>query len=382
MNAMMRRNASIGIATAVALAALVLRPPDASAGQKLNLSLGLGAIYDTNLLQYSNDQRTLFESGTRPDRFSIQALDDVTWNPFIALGWDADAGHGRHHVLRLKGEGDFHGSNPTADFRSISAGWREAWRGERRLSVGYYGLPHYYLRQLVADDYVPPVPGASLERRAQFDLQIVSASWGQRIARGTGIELAYQFENRHYVPDFRERDSKTHQGELTLGFTGLPDRGSIDVSGGWRASKAKGVDDDDIAGAPSDDADLTYHGPIAALRGRAELGRIRRWRVTGDAGYEYGGRSYESSLPTDRYHFGRDDALNAVEVGLRAQLRQRWSARGFFRHESNASHLGASAPATSDVGSYSQNQVGVVVDWSGAIWRSERATTAEPDTTN
>ena len=381
-NPEVRRNRRLRTAATAVLAALTLGTADAGAAQRVNLTLGLGAIYDTNLLKYSADQRTLFESGTRPDRFSIHSLDDLTWNPFVALAWDADAGRGRHHILRLKSEGEFHDRNPTADFHSISAGWRETWRGGRRFSVGYYGLPHYYLRQLVDEDYVTPFPGLALHRRAQFDLQIASTSWGQRIARNTDTELAYQFENRRYVPDFRERDSKTHQGELTFGFTGLPDRGSIDVSGGWRVSNAKGVDGDEVAGAPPDDQDLTYHGPIASVRGRAELGRTARWRVIGDAGYQFGSRTYDSKVPADRFHFGRRDALNAVELGLRAQFRPHLSARGFFRHESNNAHHGANVASTTDLGSYSQNQVGLVVDWSGAIWRSQRATAAEPDTTN
>jgi hypothetical protein len=373
-----RRSARHAIAVAAAFAVLALGAQVAAAGQDLNLRMGFGTIYDTNLLEYSKDQRALFERGTRPDWFSIRSLDDVTWNPVVALIWDADAGRGRHHSLRLKGEGDFHARNPTADFRSISAGWREAWSGGRRLSFGYYALPHYYLRQLAEEDSVPPASPGHV--RAQFDLQMATASWGQRIAKRTGIELAYQFENRRYVPEFRERDSKTHQGELTLEFTGLPNRGSIDVSGGWRDSKAKGTDGDEIAGSPPDDADLTYHGPIASLAGRVELGRTRRSRVYGDARYEYGSRSYDSDRPADRFHFGRSDALNAVELGLRLQLRPHWNARGFFRHESDLARLGANAPATSDVGSYSKNQLGLVVDWSGSIWRSERGSGAEPDT--
>ena len=380
MDSRRRRHARLAIVAGAAFAMLALGAQGAVAGQNLNLRIGFGTIYDTNLLEYSNDQRLLFQNDTRPDWFSIQSLNDATWNPFVALTWDADAGGGRHHVLRFKSEGDFHARNPTADFRSISAGWREAWSGGRRLSFGYYGLPHYYLRQLAEEDSVPPAP--PIHARAQFDLQIVSASWGQRIAKQTGIELAYQFEDRRYLSNFRERDSKTHQGELTLEFTGLPDRGSIDVSGGWRASKAKGVDGDEIAGAPPDDVDLTYHGPIASIAGRAELGRTRRSRVIGDARYEYSGRSYDSDRPADRFHFGRSDALTAVELGVRLQLRPHWSARGFFRHESNVAQLGANASATSDVGSYSKNRVGLVVDWSGAIWKSERGSGAEPDTTN
>src|SRR5207245_6099292 len=89
--------------------------------------------------------------------------------------WELDSGHGRRHSLRAHGTATLHDKNGTADFRSTSATWRESFRGRRRLGVGFYAVPHYYLRQLLAEDVAPPYPGLSRERRAEFALDLVSA---------------------------------------------------------------------------------------------------------------------------------------------------------------------------------------------------------------
>ncbi len=368
-----------------ALAAVLAAAPGAVAApaakargseQSLNLSAGLSSAYDSNLLQYSNDQLRLFEGGTHPGRFSIHSSDDLTWNPALVLVWELDRGRGRRHALRFKAEGDFHQQNGTADFRAAGVGWREYFRRDRRLAVGWYALPHYYLRQLFDDDAVPPFSGLTdyKYRRAEFALGIGSASWSQRVGRGGQLGLDHQFERRRHNADFRERDSDTHQGEVTWGWTRLPLRGTLELRAGYRASEARASDGDELPGAAPDDPDLSYHGWLAGATGRMTFVRHARLRFGGDLGYELAKRDYDSDRPADKYHFGRSDAFSAIEVGLRGQARPHWSARGFYRYERNAASLGSAAPATTDAGSYLQHQVGLALEWAGDVWRSRGAT--------
>jgi hypothetical protein len=93
----------------------------------------------------------------------------------------------------------------------------------------------------------------------------------------------------------------------------------------------------------------------------------------GDLGYEIETRTYDSDRAGDQYHFGRDDLLNAVELGMRAVVRPHWSLRAFFRLENNAAHLGSPAPLSSDVGSHRSNQVGLAIGWAGNVWRQSAA---------
>src|SRR5262249_28672495 len=155
-----------------------------------------------------------------------------------AVAWELDQGEGRRHALRLRGDGDLHGRNGTADFRSASARWTETFRHDRRLSLGYYRTDDFYLRQL-RDEDLDPALGDLRYRRAQFDLQIGSAGWRQRLGRRLSAGVSYQFEDRRYVPEFRERDSHTHQGELRLEWSRLPHRGVLGLQGSYRVSDAR-----------------------------------------------------------------------------------------------------------------------------------------------
>jgi len=341
----------------------------AQPGQSIDLGLGASSRYDDNVLQYSSDQLRVFASGLKPDRFSIQSSDDLLMGPFASLTWRNVMGPGRSRSLRLKWNGEFHQKNGTADFRTYSATWREAFSKDRQLTLYGDWLPSFYLRQLFDEDVDVAFPGLSKYRRVEFDLGMGSLSWRQRIARKARCEITYRYEHRSYNPDFMERTSRTHQGELGVEFFRLPRRGSLEFTGGYRVSKAKAADSDTVG----DDPDVSYHGVIAGLGWRMDLMRKRAWRLGASAGYGLGTRAYDSNLPADRYHYKRDDTSNTVDVGLRWALPPHWAVRGVYRFDHNSARLGTQAPPSSDTGSYTENTVGLAVDWSGALWRKVKA---------
>ena len=343
------------------------------ATQRITLAASLTTVYDSNILEHSKDQITLFEGGTRPDRYSLESTDDLVWNPSLALGWETAGERGRRHALRLRAEGDFHQKNGTADFRAASIGWRESWSRDRRLSVGWYTLPEFYLRQLYDEDYVPPFPGLSRYRRASFSLDIGSVGWSQRIGRSKSLDLGGQFERRRYNSDFRERDSDTWQGEAAWGWTRLPHRGQVELRVLYRLSDARAMDGDEVAGLSPDDADLSYHGAGGGVHGEMELTRRTGWRVIADADYRLAARNFDSNRPADRYHFGRRDRLHTAEMGATLRWKRNWRARAFWRFDRNFAKLGAAAPATADAGEYAHPQVGLRLSWSGTLWRTRSA---------
>ncbi len=368
MSAPIRHSAGAILTIVPALVAiLAAAPAHAAQGQSLAVTAGVTTSYDDNILELSDNQLGDFEAGTHPLRFAVKATDDVVYNPSLALTWELDQGRGRRHAMRIRGEGDFHAKNGIADVHSFSVNWRESFRRDRRLAVGYFVLPDYYLRQL-RDEDLPAALGDFRYRRAQFDLQIATASWQQRAGRGRLAGLAYRFEHRRYNSEFRERNAGLHQGELSLDWNRLPRRGDVGLHAGYRVSNAQATDGDEVGGVRDDD-DLSYHGLVAGIDGRMEFTRTGPWRLGGDLGYLLETRRYESKLTTDRYHFDRNDVLHAVEVGLRIGYRPHWTMRGSFRFQDNTAHLGTSAPPTSDSGNYRVKQVGLAIEWSGDLWQ-------------
>ncbi len=349
------------------VACMSAAPTRAAGGQSLGLTAGFSTGYDDNFLELSDNQLRDFEAGTHPLRFAVRTTDDVVYNPWLAITWELDQGRGRRHSLRIRGEGDFHEKNGIADFQSYSVNWRESFRRDRRLSAGYFVLPDFYLRQL-RDEDLPAALGDSRYRSAQFDLQIATAGWQQRAGRGRLAGLAYRFERRRYNLDFQERNAGLHQGELSLDWNRLPRRGNVGLQAGYRVSRSQATDGDEVGGVRDDD-DLSYHGLVARIDGRMEFKRTGPWRLGGDLAYQLETRQYESKLVADRYHFGRSDVLQIVELGLRVGYRPHWAMRGFFRFEDNSAQLGTPAPPTSDSGSYRVKQLGLALEWSTDLWR-------------
>jgi hypothetical protein len=363
--AVLLRAAALGSLLAVLLSPGAEPAEAAQHSKRVLIGAGLSGFYDDNVLQYSGDQITLFESGLNPERFSIESVHDMVWRPSLTLGLESRTGDGRGFDVSLRGRGEFHGKDKTADFRSISAEWRQYFSRKSSLALRAYYLPHFYLRQLFDDD-VPAVP--THYRRAEFALSLGSLTWRQRVARGTWAGLSYQYEHRGYNAEFVERNSNTQEGVAEVTWTRLPRRGSFGLHGGYRRADAKGTDGDEAPGVPADDPDIGYHGVLAGVDGRMDLARWGRSRMGASLGYEYGTRDFTSDVPTDRYHFGRNDRDHLVQAGLRWS-RPRWSLQSFYSYERNIAHLGAAAPPTTDVGTYSQSRVGLSLDWSGVLWR-------------
>lgn len=351
----------------LALLALALLAPSfarAAESQRLRMNVGLSSYYTDNLLQYSDEQIRQFDAGSTPTHYSIESVDDGVWRPSLSLTWEADRARGHGREIRLRGSGEFHGSDKTADFHGASLAWRESFGTGRRLSLLGSYIPSYYLRQLFDED-VPP-GGGSQYRRAEFSLFVGSIGWRQPITRRVRAEVTYQFEHRGYNDDFPERTSNTHQGEAGVEWSRR--RGNrLEVHGGYRKSIAKADDSDAIS---NDDANVGYHGLLAGVGGTATLLDQPRLRAGLYGSFEFATRSYDSDLPGDVSHYGRDDARQKFEVGLRGGPSARLTARGFFRHEKNRADFPAGGGATLNPTDYDESQIGVALDWSATLWRS------------
>lgn len=358
--------------TALVTGALLAVPAFAQGAQTVQVTTGFQSVYDTNILQYSDAQLRRFDAGTHPEQFAIQSRDDVVWGPHVLLQWEQRGEQARRRSLRLRGDGDFHQRNGTADFHSFSVGWRESFSGDRRLALSWYVLPRYYVRELYDQDLAAAAPPSQRYDRAEFGLQIASAAWTHGLTRRARLDAEYQLERRDYNRSFDERDSDTHRAALGASWSRLPGRASIGLEGGYRWSRARaGEGIDPQSGNPYFLPDVSYHGPLGSINGAIELLRASDMRLTGDLQVSTAMRVFESQHLSDRYHYGRRDLSNALEVGVRAAIPPHWATRVSYRYETNGSDLGAAAPPSADSGDYHAHQLALSIDWSGVLWRSE-----------
>lgn len=364
------RGASWAARTVGITGALLLAASAATAAPKesLRLNLGLGAVHDDNFLEYSDGQIADFETGARPDRFSIESVDDVGFEPTAGLTYGKERRRGAGRTLRLRWTGSFQGRNHTADHGSGSLLWQEAFGRERSLTLNVYRLPNYYVRQLFDED-IPSGTAVTRYRRASFALTLASIAWKQRVAPRTLLSVAYRYERRNYNDDFRERDSDTHEPGVGLDWSQRGGGLGFGATAAYRSSGARAEDGDDTAGTTPDDPDVSYHGVVLGAEGRIQLARGRSGRLSAEAAYELRTRDYTSDRPADGSHYGRQDQLHDVTVGLRWNPPGPFSVRTYYQRENNQASFGALNPPATDPASYSENRIGASVTYGTTLWK-------------
>jgi len=361
---------AFGVATAILV--LAPAPPSCDAADtwhdRVRMSVALRTTQDDNFLQYSDGQIATFEAGTNPDRYSIESVDDLVFQPSAALTYEKDCGPAGGRTIRIRWTGEFHRRNGTADHGAMGFSWREEFANARSISLGVNRLPNYYLRQLFDED-VPSGIGVSRYRRASFALTTGSAEYQQQLAAGTTGRLYYQYERREYNSDFRERDSDTHEGGLAGGWNPRLSRFDLSASAGYRTSLAAAKDGDEAAGAPTDDPDVSYHGVVLTGESRARLARPAKGRLDADIGYQFRTRTYTTDRATDSSHFERKDLISDLLLGLRWNLRGPLSVRAFYAHENDHASFSSANPPATDPASYSADQFGASVEWGSTLWK-------------
>lgn len=361
-----RRRRSVAIGTLLAaLATIVPATAGAARGQSLALTAGLASTFDDNILNYSREQIRDLDSGQYPYRFGVSQVGDWVYHPALALLWQSQLEGGRRRMVSVGAEGDVFQTNGIANFGEIGMTWREVFARGRRLSLSYSYSPSAYMRRLYDAD-LASLPSTERYRDASVSLHTGGISWRQAVPKASWLDLGYRYDRTRYEPEFRERDSDTHQADIGIGWERRPRLSSFRLYAGYVRRDARA---DDGLGAPGNEPDLGYHGFEMGAGGSMELLRGRTWSCVGDARYDLELRQFDSDRTADHSHYGRRDQLHRIELGLGARTGAHWSARGFFRIGDNYARYGSTAVPGSEVGGYHDNQAGIELQWSGELWR-------------
>ena len=369
-----RRRVAIG-AVLAALATIVPATAGAARGQSLAVTAGLASYFDDNILNYSSEQIHDLDSGQYPYRFGVSQVGDWVYHPALAVLWQSQLDGGRRRMVSVGGEGDVFQTNDIANFGEIGMTWREVFARGRRLSLSYSYSPSSYMRRLYDAD-LASLPSSERYRDASVSLHSGGVSWRQSVPGASWLDLSYRYDRTRYEPEFRERDSDTHQADIGLGWERRPRPSSFRLYAGYVKRDARA---DDGISPPSNEPDLGYHGFETGAGGSMELLHGRTWSCVGDARYDLELRWFDSDRPVDHSHYGRRDRLHRIELGLGARTGPHWSARGFFRIGDNYARYGSTAAPGSEVGGYHDNQAGVEIQWSGELWRRNAPRAAVPD---
>jgi hypothetical protein len=113
---------------------------------QLSLQATFGAMYDDNLLRYSDLNRSKFKDGTEANKSPIRSLDDLRTDYKLTAEWRAKLFQNRRTSLRAVGNFAHHMMNPIKNMGWLSLSANQELSELSRLYLNYFLEPRFYIR--------------------------------------------------------------------------------------------------------------------------------------------------------------------------------------------------------------------------------------------
>ena len=339
-------NRSADIATLKDTMIVPLNTANKKTGSRLHWFGFQTESFDNNMLNYSDEDRALFDSLPSSQRFAISSLDDRATSIGARLTFD----YGRRKTglwrLRLKGDATFFALNSYRRYTQWGVELRRVvGRSYGELSFGW--LPKFNLRNL----YWRPMPGRPIGVRyaaADFSRVTFGLELGTALTSRLDGRINLQLGASNYKYPFDERDNSTVTESARLTYD-LSKRATVYGGFGFAQSRAAGRDSVNALVK-----DVSYNARLAEVGVRFKCDR--RGRVIASSSLDYQHQDFQSAKPLDLSHYQRVDDDYEFSTSLS------WHASENFQPELNYSYRTSKSNVTSsaaDFGSYSAHRFGL-----------------------
>jgi hypothetical protein len=261
---------------------------------RLDLDFRLAAIYDDNVLDYSDaDLDAIDDSTTSANKYGIESKDDFILNPEFTVVYKTSlAGHSLHLGTIL--DYYYYQENDIKRYFRIEAFFKRYFKRGLYFQGSFTHLPDYYYRNsyISGEGYF----------EAKFDKLILEAKLAAPLYKTLDGNVSYSYANKNFIQIFDERDIKEHRfgGELIYR--------PVHLWKGWGSYTyihAIGAGADD----PSYRRDTSYDANRFTLGSRLYLKGINRKSLQLAIRGTYEIVYYQTTKITseDRYRLGRQD---------------------------------------------------------------------------
>jgi hypothetical protein len=310
-------------AALLAAAVLVCTPPARTQDEAppWRAQVALSALYDNNVLRYSDKYLGRFENREDEGRFHIGTADDLLFHTTFHLERSLNPFGDLASVL----SGDLHLWNYTHN--SIKNWWTFTVAARQELperigiSAAYSHIPEFYVRHYSDDDWAARV-GQVPSRFQPFSFTKDEFRIGiqQQLFQSSRIRLTYASQRYYYNEHYTEYDSRNAVWGIDAAqplFSTL----RLSAAYAYTTSEAAGVDQPGEMRASSDDADGSFNEDSysATLTWRLPRFAGLSTRLTLDG--EYSRRCFTSS------HFYALDPQHAGRIDYEYQASLEWSVR-------------------------------------------------------
>jgi len=179
--------------------------------KKVKIRTDLGILYDDNVINYSDDDLSTYDSQVNPDRFSIKSKDDVIINFGLSPEYSGKLFANRNGSVSLGAYYNFFVNNDVKRYIRFSLRARQHIIKGGYLQLSYGLIPSYYYRNYRPD---------SAYAEAKFSKHTFGAEIGYDITKYLKVDLSYDLQLKNFNNDFNERDANINS--LGLGVVARP----------------------------------------------------------------------------------------------------------------------------------------------------------------
>ncbi|MCI0528780.1 MAG: hypothetical protein L0Y56_15180 [Nitrospira sp.] len=265
----------------------------------LQVEVGADMIYDTNVWQYSDADRILFELFPNAQFFQkTDSVDDFIWEPSVQLSLHPPWGSKTPKLL-VGAMGDFYTQNTSLNSGTYWIGIEQEITPNIQLSVTYTWIPRVLLG-MSREQRIPPTPLIE-ETYTSHDILIYILKEFRNL--DMGLSAHYTFQD--YTDALNEQDSDLYGFGSIAAFYPVPEVETL-VGYQFELGIAAGRND---AGQNND---LSYMAHQFQIEPKFRVTKPLHIAVH----YELNYKEFTTDLTSDRNHHGRKDLIHGWGIDL------------------------------------------------------------------
>lgn len=303
--------------------------------QFLKIELGLGTIYNDNILKYSDYYLAKFLNNEDEGRFHINTSDGLVLDQSIKITPTFKFFGKNKTVL----EGNFNQqsyiNNNIKTWNKISFDLQQYITRKLIINLSYSYLPRFYVRHYRDDDWVD-IYGYAPETFQPF--QFAKNEYGFWIQnsffkkKNTRLRLSIDYEQYFYNKHFTEYDCNNMNYTISF-YQFITNKLKFETDYQFVVSNAKGYDDFQETKDLSDDADASYKADeySGAIEWSLPMFYKKPHNLGVDFVYKRSCFTSKHYLEIDRMHAGRVDDRYKIGINYEVRLSRPLTVSGFYK---------------------------------------------------
>lgn len=273
------------------------------------LELSLTALYDDNVLKYSDKYLGRFERGEDPGRFHIRTTDDLVMEPALRFAWRFSFIRRRSTEFSISTRLRGYSQNDVKNWAWYRVHLRQVVDPKTSAQAWYAYIPHFYVRHYRDEDWVRAFGyTADTFKPFSFSKDELGVGIQHRLFNDTRIGGTFMYMRYFHNAHFTEYDAHNSVWRVEL-LQVLTRNVRLGVAYSHASSGAKGYDEPGETSAIADDADASYNEHKATGEIIYTLPQLLKKSNNVRLQGSYSRRSFTSrrSVEDDPLHVGRRD---------------------------------------------------------------------------